>query len=117
MYYNDKRKYEGLWKGCKREGKSNIACNIGKYYKENGKLYECERNNDKMNGKGYFILWLLGICYYPNGNKYEGEFKDEMPHGIGNSLNYLGKYYAADGSKYEGEWENGKVQGKGTKFI
>ena len=43
---------------------------------------------------------------YPNGNKYEGEWKDGMMHGKG-VLTDL------DGNKYEGEWEKGEMHGTG----
>jgi hypothetical protein len=42
-----------------------------------------------------------------NGDKYEGEYKNGLPHGNGT-------YTLANGSKYVGEFKNGLSEGKGT---
>ena len=42
-----------------------------------------------------------------NGNKYEGEFRNGKPNGIG-------KFYSLSGVTYEGSWKNGKFFDKGT---
>lgn len=50
--------------------------------------------------------WLIsgfGIGKYDNG-KYEGDFKDNMRHG-------LGKYTFNNGKIQDGQWENGKFLG------
>jgi len=44
---------------------------------------------------------------FPNNEKYEGEFKDDVFHGNG-------IYYFADGGTYEGDWQNGKQHGWGA---
>jgi len=44
-----------------------------------------------------------------NGDKYEGELKDDKPHG-------KGIYYLANGNRYEGEFEEGKKHGKGRMY-
>jgi hypothetical protein len=51
-----------------------------------------------MEGKGVF-LW-------PDGRKYEGEYKNDKKHGIGT-------FYWPDGRVYKGEWADGKQHGKG----
>ena len=50
-----------------------------------------------MNGKG--------ICYSPNGNKYEGNWKN-------NKTNGQGIIYYSSGRWIEGEWEDNKLIGK-----
>ena len=44
---------------------------------------------------------------YPDGDKYDGEWKDDKKHG-------QGTYTFADGAKYVGEWKDDKYHGKGT---
>jgi hypothetical protein len=48
----------------------------------------------------------IGIYYYHNGDRYEGEFGDGKQHGTG-------IYYYANGDLYQGAWENNKKQGRG----
>jgi hypothetical protein len=48
-----------------------------------------------------------GIHLWPNGDKYEGEYRDGKPNG-------QGIYTWADGRKYVGEWKDGKKHGQGT---
>jgi len=45
---------------------------------------------------------------YPNGDVYEGNLKDDQPHGKGKMT------YIEDGRVYEGDWVDGKRNGKGT---
>jgi len=52
-----------------------------------------------INGKGTFL--------YPNGSRYEGEFKEGSFHGEG-------IYYFFNGSQYQGTWKEGKMSGQGT---
>lgn len=52
-----------------------------------------------MHGKGTYV--------FSNGNKYEGEWFEDLKNGYG-VLYYL------NGERYEGFWENDKAHGKGT---
>jgi hypothetical protein len=47
-----------------------------------------------------------GVSNYPDGSKYEGQFKDGKTHGHGILTE-------SDSSKYEGEWKNGIYHGQG----
>ena len=49
-----------------------------------------------------------GTYTYPNGDKYEGEFKDGEKNG-------QGTFTFSDGSKYVGEFKDGKPW-KGTMY-
>ena len=51
------------------------------------------KNNNKKDG--------YGIGYYSNGNKYEGQWKDDKKDGYG-------IYYYSNGEKYEGQWKDDK---------
>ncbi|XWW43821.1 M48 family metalloprotease [Fibrella sp. USSR17] len=50
-----------------------------------------------------------GTYYYPNGDRYTGQFAYDQPHG-------KGTYYFADGDKFVGTFRNGKRTGPGTLF-
>ncbi len=52
-----------------------------------------------INGKGTFI--------WPNGDKYNGNWKNQKPHG-------LGTFIWVNGTKYIGDWEFGIQNGQGT---
>lgn len=57
---------------------------------------------------------LLGKLYYADGNIYDGEWLNDMRHGMGTLVNYK------DGSRYEGQWERDKRHGAGmskTKCV
>ena len=47
-----------------------------------------------MNGKGTYV--------FPNGNRFEGEWSNDVKHGYG-VLTYV------NGERYEGEWQGDKV--------
>ena len=44
---------------------------------------------------------------YANGNKYDGEWKDDKKNG-------RGVYTFANGNKYDGEWKDGDFNGRGV---
>ncbi len=50
---------------------------------------------------------ILGTLTFSDGDKYEGELKDNKRHG-------KGTYTFSDGEKYEGEWKDGENHGTGT---
>ena len=50
------------------------------------------------------------IILLPNGDKYEGEFKNEKFHG-------QGKYSFSNGNIYEGEFKDGKSHGLGSVTL
>ena len=51
-----------------------------------------------------------GINYYPNGNKYEGWWENDLKHGTGT-------FFFNDGSLYVGQWVNNKKNGIGTIYY
>ena len=54
-----------------------------------------------MHGKGTFT--------WPDGRKYEGDYKDDKKEGVG-------LFVWADGRKYNGCWKDGKQHGEGMFF-
>lgn len=48
-----------------------------------------------------------GTCFFSNGDKYVGEFRDDKLHGNG-------ALYLSSGDKYVGQFYNGSLNGKGT---
>ena len=58
------------------------------------------------------ILLHTGVqdTEYPDGGKYEGEFKDGL-------LNGQGTLTFPDGLKYEGEFKDGEEHGQGTVTL
>ena len=52
----------------------------------------------------------IWIHYYSNGDKYEGEFKDNERDGLGVY------WYKEDGWRYEGNWKRGLKEGVGIMY-
>jgi len=50
------------------------------------------------------------IYEFPSGDKYEGNWKNDLMHG-------KGTYYYPNGNKYEGEFKNGRKTGFGIKSM
>ena len=48
------------------------------------------------------------LCRYPNGDRYEGSWRDNLKDG-------RGIYYYADGGKFEGEFFQGERSGVGLR--
>ena len=48
-----------------------------------------------------------GTQVWPDGARYEGEWRN-------NQANGFGKFWHADGDIYEGEWKDDKANGKGV---
>ena len=73
-------------------------------------------------------MFQTGKFFYSNGNRYEGEWKDDMRNGQGNwmkeiiSCSYFmcfdlfktGKFFYSNGSRYEGEWKDDEKNGQGN---
>ena len=56
-----------------------------------------------MHGKGIFT--------WPDGRRYEGNYKDDKKSGFGIYT------WKKEGKKYEGEWQNGKQHGVGKMIF
>jgi len=68
-------------------------------------------NGDRYEGEfrdGLFCGW--GVFVYHNGDRYEGEFADDQKNG-------KGAYTYANGDKYVGEFQRDKRNGQGTFFF
>lgn len=52
-------------------------------------------------------FYLTGIVEYKNGERYEGDFENDLRNG-------KGEYAYLDGSHYSGEFRNDQKEGKGT---
>ena len=50
-----------------------------------------------------------GIFTWPDGRKYNGEYKDDKKDGTG-------IFEWSDGRKYKGNWKNGKQHGEGEFY-
>ena len=51
-----------------------------------------------------------GVYHFVKGDRYEGEFKDEKKHGTG-------AFYFVNGNRYEGEFKNNNFNGKGVYYF
>ena len=105
-----------------------ITYNRGHTYKG-----QCELKKESYSAYKPFkiILKGKGIKTWADGNKYDGEWKDDKKHGHGvytfaNGTIYDGKWKNdnkhghgvqtwADGTKYDGNWDNGNYRGYGIK--
>ena len=72
-----------------------------------GSVY-AQSNLPACPSSGYFHS-CFGTYTVGNGNKYVGEFKNDM-------LNGKGTYTTASGTKYVGEFKDGKYNGQGTLY-
>ena len=50
-----------------------------------------------------------GVFTWPDGRRYEGDYKDDKKDGYG-------IFEWADGKKYKGYWQNGKQNGEGEFY-
>ena len=82
--------------------KKNILNEVNKIREMMGLINEQETgctDGDCKNGVGYYV--------WPNGSRYEGDWKDGYMDG-------LGDYVSSNGNSYYGGWKDGKRDGKGT---
>ena len=69
---------------------------------EDGSSYLGEKFENRKNGRGFLT--------YPDGNKFDGEFEDDIISGYG-------KLYIKDDKLiYDGEWKNSVYHGNGTLY-
>ena len=56
--------------------------------------------------------------FYDNGDKYDGQWEDNVPYGNGIlKKQRIGIYDYANGDKYEGDFKNGEKEGNGINFF
>ena len=88
----------------------------------NNSKYIGELKKGKKEGKGVLLLnngnryegdfknnIRDGICYYASGNMYEGDYKNNKKEG-------KGVFYFSNGNMYEGDQKNDKREGKGAFY-
>jgi hypothetical protein len=100
LVYPDGSRYIGNVVNFRRQG-------TGKLTMKDGRVYEGDWTDGKLNGKGKAILPDSGDRV---GSTYVGHFKDSLPQG-------KGVIRFRNGEKYDGEWENGMFQGLGRHFV
>jgi hypothetical protein len=81
----------------------NGICSSNKHNKRQ-LIYRNRKSRGQKNKKQH----NNALYNFENGNKYEGEWKDNLCHGIG-------KYTWKNGDQYKGEWKDGKRKAK-AKF-
>ncbi|GAB9463131.1 Radial spoke head protein [Globisporangium polare] len=84
--------YKGCWDVDRRHGR-------GKYCYSDGTSYEGDWVYGKRQGNALFK--------WPNGDFYDGQFENEMQHGVGSF------YSASSGDLYEGKWVGNVREGHG----
>lgn len=109
------------WSGLCKDSLAN-GNGILKYYTSQKETFSYD--GDVLNG----IFHGYGKCTYTNGDKYEGEFKDNKSNGYGTYYS-IGKIHKGqfkggkrdgqgttiyqDGDNFVGEWKDDKANGKG----
>jgi hypothetical protein len=119
--------YEGEMFHGQREGRGICLFNNGLLYfggwfrnKEHGNgvlmtadrkriIYSGSWEKGKMSGRGvyYFGMDRSTKTNQDPGPRYDGEFRENLMHGIGT-------YYFPDGTVYCGSWSNGMMSGRGV---
>lgn len=91
------------------------------------------KSENKFTGKFAKGLWVKGTLHVAEGQRFEGEFKDGLPHGNGKDFDesgnmvyegqvFEGKYHGvgqvwlSDGRSFKGEFDKGDW-GKGALFF
>ena len=106
------------------EIKNNLREGYGIWYIPNKTKCEGYFKNDSLEGFGIGIFsnggrfegewekseFKIGTYYYPMGDIYEGEFKNNEKEGYG-------IFYYSDGTIYEGEWKSNYPEGYGILYC
>jgi len=74
-----------------------------------GRGIQKDNTEEETDPVGIDIKNGFAIYEFPNGDKYEGNWKNNLMHG-------KGTYLKPDGFKYEGEFKNGIRTGFGKTF-
>jgi len=115
--------YRGEWKNGEKNGRGELVFTHGP---RNAREYVGTFKDGVPNGEGiettnyytYEGKWSRGlksgkgVAIYANGDVYDGEWRDNKRHG-------LGEFYpsAVDNVVYKGHWENGLKSGKGVSYV
>lgn len=76
-----------------------------------------ERRHEKWSRFYLYCITIIGTQYYDNGDKYEGQWKDDQKLGKGNNPNNkLGTMIYSNGDRYEGDWKNDLREGDGKNI-
>ena len=59
----------------------------------------------------------IGIYYYNDGNKYDGELANDMKNGYGILYISVGVFDYNNGDKYDGNWINDVKSGNGKGYF
>ena len=90
---------------------NNKFTNILDIYNQIIKKTKIYQNGDKYTGEfNNNLKYGKGIYYYKSGNRYEGNFKDDKREG-------KGILYYYDGNRYEGDFKDNKIEGKGILYY
>jgi len=75
-----------------------------------GSMYEGQVEKCLINDKKITCFNGLGLYIFQTGYLYEGEFKNNKPHGHG-------VFTSPDGQRYQGGFQDGKLNGKGIMIY
>ena len=133
LFYSD---YLDHINNCKYNN-IKCECNVKKYDNKSKKFKECGYLGNKKEVEKHFKLCglteykclickekilkinleehvknqcLFRIIHYDTGNRYEGEFKNDLREGYG-------IFYTSDGDRYEGEFKNELIEGYGIWYF
>lgn len=142
--YRDKSVYSGLWSNSYPNGPGrykNAANEVIEGIWKDGTLTKMQPIASAMRGKSKKLRDCntvncnqgFGIYNYSDGSRWEGQFEDGKPYGIGacfyaNGEIYMGEWtwdspdgygimYYSDGRSYETFWEMGKASAPNKKPI
>lgn len=115
-FLNGSKDYEGPWKNglpinnddLQEVGPPTTKRKIEDFHKD-------EMNKKMRMSDGILVRNLIldkensGTAILPNGAHYEGQLRNNIPHGYGKTL-------FSDGRIYIGQWKNGYPHGKGISY-